>query len=174
MSTTGSVPSSPLGVASRASLGFEEALAALNFELKELGIKVATAGNRPASEVDPWVAELQVKKARYLELRELAGLTGSPSSVVLPSSVGSASATNNMYSIWFQVGYPISSGRVSFLTSSKLFLLIWMLVCCALKMFFRVMIWTLMSIGLVCFPAVLVQISVNGSSNIRGLRWVKR
>ncbi|CEP08778.1 hypothetical protein, partial, partial [Parasitella parasitica] len=58
-------------------------------ELNDLAIKIATAGDKPASQVDPWIKELEVKKNRMKELQDLAGSTATSS---LTSHIGDTSS----------------------------------------------------------------------------------
>ncbi|CEP06945.1 hypothetical protein, partial, partial [Parasitella parasitica] len=71
------------------TMGLSQALSSLGTELNDLAIKIATAGDKPASQVDPWIKELKVKKNRMKELQDLAGLTATSS---LTSQVGDASS----------------------------------------------------------------------------------
>ncbi|CEP06965.1 hypothetical protein, partial, partial [Parasitella parasitica] len=85
-------------------MGLEEALSALQMELNGLAVKIATAGNKSASEVDPWVEELKVKTARMEELQKLVNLTSSVASSASVAS-GSSHMTNN-FSVVVPAGLP--------------------------------------------------------------------
>ncbi|KAL9536467.1 hypothetical protein PS6_011888, partial [Mucor atramentarius] len=75
--------------------GFVKAIQDLQDELKTLAINIATAGKKPASEVDPWIKELKVKKNRMKELQELNddmdGGSVTPATVASMSSRGQGS-----------------------------------------------------------------------------------
>ncbi|CEP16295.1 hypothetical protein [Parasitella parasitica] len=71
------------------TMGLSQGFSSLRTELNDFAIKIATAGDKPASQVDPWIKELKVKKNRMKELQDLAGLTANLS---LTSQGGHASS----------------------------------------------------------------------------------
>ena len=80
-------------------ISMDEALAALGNEISGLMIKIATAGNKPRSVIDPWKDLLKAKRSDFQELTEMSALLSSGGSSAVSSGshsslAGVVSATN--------------------------------------------------------------------------------